>query len=82
MVEPSYSLIPYISYDAQLREIVFSGNQAIKSLVGKFLRITIKLVNVLGVENEYSLSVQVLAPEQESAAEEGDAVNGECAQEG
>ena len=77
VVEPGESVAPYITYEDSARKIVFADDESSESLVGSFLTIVIKLLNVNNDETSYLMGLQVLAaeqelliPEEEPAAEE------------
>lgn len=61
-VEPDISLVPFISYQASSRTIVFSEDPTTSSLVGQFPIVYVKLVSVDNVESDYFFLVQVFEP--------------------
>ena len=58
-----------MTYDNSSKEIVFSDDEAASdSLVGKFLQISVRLVDVNGQESQYIMNVQVITNQEESQA--------------
>ena len=60
-VVPEDILSPFISYDG--RQIIFSDDPSSASLVGKFLKIQVRLTDSKQRENLYVLIVKVIASE-------------------
>ena len=60
-VTPDDILTPYISYDG--RQIIFSDDPSSASLVDKFLKIKVRLIDSKQRENLYILVVKVIASE-------------------
>lgn len=61
IVEPDASLTPFITFDDSQRSIVFTDEEAAsESLAGRFMQITIRLLDTNQLESRYVIYVQVI----------------------